>query len=58
MKDFKWKIKNGVDRNGKKLIKGEVYNAEDFPPETVKEWIKTGAAEAVGKSDKSKSEVK
>ena len=58
MKNFKWLESSGVDKRGKRLEKGGIYNAEDFPPETVKEWIKTGAAEAVGKSDKSKSEVK
>jgi hypothetical protein len=58
MKKFKWLKSSGYDKRGKRLKSGEIYNAEDFPPETVKEWIKTGAAEAVGKSEKSTSEVK
>ena len=58
MKKIKWLARSCVDRRGKRLKQGETYNAEDFPPDTVKEWIKTGAAVEVGRSEKSKSEVK
>jgi len=53
-KYFKWLRPSEEDRRGTKLEQGKIYNIENFPIDTVAEWVRTKAAKYV--KDKSKEE--
>ncbi len=41
---FVWLADSCHARNGRKLIKGQVYKVADFKPAVVEQWLKTKAA--------------
>lgn len=53
---FVWLIDSCHARNGRKLIKGQIYKVADFKPSTVETWVKTKAAKY--STAKSKEEEK
>lgn len=53
---FAWLLDSCSARNGRKLIKGQLYKVADFKSAIVDQWIKTKAAEY--STAKSKEEKK
>ena len=51
-KKFVWKFRSGYTRKGVRMEYGSTYDADNFDPETVKEWIRTKANEFTSGSKK------
>lgn len=46
-KQFKWLLDGCESRQGRRLEKGQVYDAGSFPELILAEWVRTHAAEWV-----------
>jgi len=57
-RQFRWLLDSSVPRKGPPLKKLELHNTKDYPKHVVDEWVRSGAAEYVKDSPKSKKEEK
>jgi len=47
VRQFKWLLDGCDPSQGRRLEKGQIYDAGAFPEHVLAEWVKTGAAEWV-----------